>query len=372
VTRVVLFDWTAGGHRPIYVRRIVEALRTSAEVVLALPQTTLDAVEDLDVETLTLGDARPPLGGRLRRHGVLAAEAAHFRDAARRGNRALHLYADHVIMRLILERRFPARTSLLLYYPRAHYRAAVGTDLPLGDRAVAMTKELAVRVWRRRPDAQTIFTLDEAAACGWASRGGATARWLPEPPVPALPANERPLKRDGCVVYGALAARKGIGLLARAFTLEPTSVRLVLAGTPEKTYVPELERHAMAMAASGVDVELSARTHSELEGLRVLASASCALLPYPRHAGMSRVLLEACSVGTPVVADNFGLLGHLVRTHRLGLTVDCANPHALRDAALTLADPARSATYAENLEAFCSRFSPQRFREALSSGLDLV
>ena len=235
-----------------------------------------------------------------------------------------------------------------------------------------MAKELAVRVWRRRPDAQTVFTLDEAAACGWASRGGAPARWLPEPPVPELPATERPPKRSGCAVYGALAARKGIGLLARAFTLEPTSVSLVLAGTPEQAYVPELESHAMAMAASGVDVELRARTHSELEGLRVLASANCALLPYPRHAGMSRVLLEACSVGTPVVADNFGLLGHLVRTHRLGLTVDCANPHALRDAALILADPARSATYAEPLKAFCSRFSPQRFREALSSGLDLA
>jgi hypothetical protein len=69
----------------------------------------------------------------------------------------------------------------------------------------------------------------------------------------------------------------------------------------------------------GARVELRPRLHSEVEGLRALASARCALLPYHRHSGMSRVLLEACSAGTPVIADNFGLLGYLVRTHGPGI-----------------------------------------------------
>src|SRR5262249_12119095 len=129
MAKVLLFEWTAGGHRPIYVRRLVEALRPSADVVLAFPQTTLDAVGDLGVETLSLGDARPRLPGRLRRSAVLTEEAARFRRAARGMDHAVHLFADHILFRLIVEPMFPCRTSLVLYYPRAHYKAAYATDL---------------------------------------------------------------------------------------------------------------------------------------------------------------------------------------------------------------------------------------------------
>jgi Glycosyl transferases group 1 len=96
------------------------------------------------------------------------------------------------------------------------------------------------------------------------------------------------------------------------------------------------------------------------DGTYGLASANCAVLPYPHHAGMSRVLVQACSVGTPVVAHHFGLLGHLVRTHGLGLSVDCTDPRALREAVLTLADPTQPAAHAEALRAF-ARYTPDRF-----------
>ena len=371
MTKIALFDWTAGGHRPTYVRRLVDALQPSSQILLALPQETLDALDDIGVETFSLGEARPPLGRRLSRRSVLAEEAARFRETAGRADQALHLYADHVLVRLVMERRFPSPTSLLLYYPRAHYRAAFGAGLSMVDGAVALAKEWALRSWRRRPDAQAVFTLDEEAARRWALGRGAAAHWLPEPPVRSLATEERPRDRVGCVLYGALAARKGIDLLARAMTLERTPVRLVLAGSVEPSYLSELRGHAAAMASSGLEVDVRPHHHSELEGLRVLAGASCALLPYPQHSGMSRVLLEACSVGTPVVAHRYGLLGHLVSAHGLGLAVDCENPAALRTALITLADPARSAEYAESLETFAARFAPDRFRAALLSGLGL-
>jgi glycosyltransferase involved in cell wall biosynthesis len=302
---------------------------------------------------------------------VLAEEAARFRDAARLGDHALHLYADHVLVRLLAERSFPSPTSLIIYCPRAYYAAAYGTRLPAGDRSAAMAKEWALRAWRRRPDAHTVFTLDEEAARRWALHRGARAQWLPEPPVLPLAPEERASQRDGCVLYGALAGRKGLDLLTRALTLEPTRMRLVLAGEPADSYLPELEQHAAAMRDSGVAVDLRPHQHSEIDGLKLLASANCAVLPYPYHAGMSRVLVEACSVGTPVVVHHFGLLGHLVRTHRLGLSVDCTDARALRSAVLTLADPAQPAAHAEALRAFSARYAPDRFRAALLSGLGL-
>lgn len=371
MSRVVLFEWTAGGHRPIYVRRFVEALRPHCDLLLALPQATIDTLGDLGNKTLSLGEERPPLGSRLRRRSVLAKEASLFRSAASEGDHALHLYGDHVLVRLLAEPAFPCRTSLLLYYPRAHYRTAYGTRLSPGDRAVALAKDWAVRAWRRRADAEAVFTLDEEAARRWAVYRGARAHWLPEPPVPPLPSQDRPAQREGCVLYGSLTPRKGVDLLTRALTLEPTPVRLVLAGSVENAYLPLLERQSAAMAASGVDVELRARRHSEREGLRLLAQASCALLPYPRHAGMSRVLLEAASVGTPVIAHRFGLLSHLVRAHGLGLSIDCEDPRALRSAVLTMVEPGRCDAYAEGLAAFSRRFAPARFQSALLSGLGI-
>jgi hypothetical protein len=367
--RLVLFDWTAGGHRPLYVRKFVELLAPRLELVLALPRVTLDEVGDLGVETVSLGAARP-IGGRLRRAALLAEEASRFREAATRGDQALHLYADNVLPRLVRERPFPGRTSLLVYYPRAHYRA-LGTRLSPVDSVIAIAKERAVRAWRRREDAQAVFTLDEEAARRWAAVPGACAQWLPEPPVRDLPVEDRPLEREGCIIWGALARRKGIELLARALTLRPTPMRLVIAGRPAKDYVPELERTVKSMEMSGVVVELRTHDQSELDGLRALAGAACTVLPYPRHPGMSRVLVESCSVGTPVVAHHFGLLGHLVRAHGLGLSVDCHDPVALRSAVLRMSDPARQQDYAEALTAFSARFTPEAFRSAILIGLGL-
>jgi glycosyltransferase involved in cell wall biosynthesis len=342
----------------------------SADILLAFPKATLDAIGELDVDTLSLGDGRPPFGRWRHRRSVLAQEVEQLRQVASLADQTVHLYADHALLHLAAVAPLPGAISLVLYRPRTHYPTAYGAHLPPADRAVALAKEWAVRYWRRRPDAHAVFTLDEEAARRWGEAGGAPAHWLPEPPVATLPARQQTSDRRGCILYGALAPRKGINLLARALTIEPTRVRVVLAGRVEPPdYLSELKEHAAAMEAAGVDVELRARHHSELEGLRALAAARCALLPYPRHPGMSRVLVEACSVGTPVVADGFGLLGHLVRRHRLGLAVDCTDPGALREAVLSLADAERSASYSEPLARFAARFTPERFRAALLGGL---
>jgi hypothetical protein len=372
VAKVALFEWIAGGHRPIYVRRFVEALQPYADVILALPQATLDAVGDLGVDTISLGSGRPPYDGWLRGRSILRQEVEQLRHVSSLADQAVHLYADQALFHLATAPRLPGAINLVLYTPRAHYEDAYGTRLSQADRAIALAREWAVRRWRRRPDANAVFALDEEAARRWATRSGAPAHWLPEPPILGLPAEDRTAERDGCVLYGQLAARKGIDLVARALTIERTRVRVVLAGSIDDGYLPELERHAAVIEAAGGEIEVRAWRHSELEGLRALASARCALLPYPKHPGMSRVLVESCSVGTPVIAHDFGLLGHLVRRHRLGLAVDCTDPNALREAVLLLTEAERSVSYTEHLARFAARFERERFRDALLGGLRIA
>jgi glycosyltransferase involved in cell wall biosynthesis len=372
--RIVLFDWVSGGHHPLYLRCFAEALEPSFDVFLAAPEESIRELADLGVELISLGDARPappPMrSASWALRGLAAAEVARMASTAAsvRADHLVHVYADAILPRLVISRRLPVPLTIVLFYSRAHYPSVFRTHLSSRDRLLAGAKERLVDAWRRRSDSNAVLSLDEEAVKRWAPRRGAPALWLPEPPVAELGEQEPRARtnRSGCIVYGALAERKGIDLLTRAVTLATTPLHVTLAGWTSPEFRPQIEQYASAMRASGATVDLQARSHSELEGLRALAAAKCAVLPYPCHDGMSRVLLEAATVGTPVIVHDRGLLGHLVRRYRLGIAVDCTDPRALRDAILDLTrTSSRADDYVTALARFSARFSRPRFERAL-------
>jgi len=338
---------------------------------VAVPDSVMAELTDLQAEMIPLGrsraaiDENDPLRTRriARRELKLLADASNHSAA----DHVLHLYADAVLPLLVTTPSRGTRLTALLFYPRAHYRDAFGAHLRFGERVRAAAKEAAVTGWRRRRDAHAVMTLDEEAARRWNAKRGAPAYWVPEPTIGSAPLPAQATPRSGCILYGALAARKGIDLLARAIASEPTPIRVTVAGEPDPGFVPRLRELLMQMSGGGASVELRDRRHTEAEGLQALASARCAVLPYPRHDGMSRVLVEACSVGTPVIVHDYGLLAHLVRRHGLGLVVDCTDTRALRRALIELTMNAdATARYAPALSGFAARFSRERFAEAVS------
>ena len=356
----------------MYLRRFAEAFAQVADVVVAASDPTLEQLQGRDARTIALGEPRPPIGGALRLadRATMKREVALLEQVEReaRADHLLHLHADAVLPRLVLHRPFKTPVSVLLFYPRAHYPQAFNTPLTRAEHAKAIAKEAVVAAWRRRRDAHALITLDEEAARRWGGGPGAPAYWAPEPPVPHLDAPQSGAERDGCVLYGALAERKGIDLLANAVALNGRPLHIKIAGEPSPDFLPELERHIERMRRSGAEVDLRPRRHGELEGLRTLASGRCAVLPYPRHDGMSRVLVEACSVGTPLIVHSRGLLGHLVRRYGLGVAVDCTDPHALRAAIFEFAgDRDVTSVYSDALARFASRFSAERFQAAVTA-----
>jgi glycosyltransferase involved in cell wall biosynthesis len=276
----------------------------------------------------------------------------------------VHLYADPVIRRLVRRPVLSTPTTLCLFFPRAHYPRIYNTRLGLRELARARFLEYLVSRWRQRPDAHALFTLDEHAIPGWSARRGARSYWLPEPPIPSLSVDTDG-ERDGCVLYGTLAARKGIDLVAAAVALAPSNLKIVFAGEVEPDFREPLESYTAAMQQAAATVELRARRHSEGEGLQALASARTVLLPYRKHYTGSRVLLEAATVGTPVIAHGDGLLGDLVRRHELGLAVDCTDPGAFREALLWMTEADRSPEYGEALGRWAARYSFDRFQQAV-------
>jgi glycosyltransferase involved in cell wall biosynthesis len=374
--RIVLFDWVSGGHHPLYLRRFAEVLGPSFEVFVAAPDESIEELADLGAELISLGDPRPappPMrSASWALRGVAAAEVARMASIAAsvRADHLVHLYADAILPRLVISRRLPAPLTIVLFYfyLRAHYPSVFHTELSSRERILAGAKERLVHAWRLRRDSNAVLSLDEEAVRRWAPSRGAPARWLPEPPVAELGEQEPQARtsRSGCIVYGALAERKGIDLLTRAVTLATTPLHVTLAGWTTPEFRPRLEQYASAMRASGATVDLQARSHSELEGLRALVAAKCAVLPYPCHHGMSRVLVEAATVGTPVIVHDRGLLGHLVRRYGLGIAVDCTDAQALRDAILDLTGTSsRADDYVTALARFSARFSSARFERAL-------
>jgi glycosyltransferase involved in cell wall biosynthesis len=374
--RILLFDWVTAGHREVYIRALVAALRP-AVAVLAVPDALAERLGDLDAEILLLGAERPSideshhLSRAKRRLG--RAEVALFRRAARvsRADQALHLHADPVVRTLTMEPRFDVPMSLLIFRPRAHYPALFGSSLTVRERIAARAFDAMVGHWRNRHDAKAVLTLDEYAAQIWErSAARAPAHWLPEPAVAVHPSGTP--QRDGCAIFGALAERKGIDLVSRALTLRRTDMRVVLAGATEPSFRDTLHGYADRMRTAGAIVDIRDHWHSEADKMRVFASARCAIVPYPRHFGMSRVLVEAASVGTPVVAHDFGLVGHLVRRHGIGVAVDCTQAELLRETIHAFGESRDAkATFRTALGEFAARYTPEAFRRALVAALGI-
>jgi hypothetical protein len=377
--KILLFDWTADGHHPAYVRSFAGALAPRAEIVVAAPDGMSEELGDLPAEVVRLGQARPPTDFTRRlapqNRSLGEEEVERFAEAVSRvrPGRAVHLYADPVIRRLVKRPDLGVPTTLCVFFPRAHYPAAYGSPLSARERAQAAFKEYLIARWRRRRDAHALMSLDEEAVRRWSSRRGAPAFWLPEPPVEVPLELPAPRERSGCVLFGALARRKGIDLLAQAVTLEPSSLKVLLAGAVESGFEVPLRQHVSRMERAGARVELRTGRLSVEAGMRALGEGRCAVLPYPRHFGMSRVLLEAAAAGTPTVVHDHGLLGHLVRKHGLGASVDCTDARALRRALHRYADdPDAVAAHAEALARFVAHYSDATFEQAVRAPFGLA
>jgi glycosyltransferase involved in cell wall biosynthesis len=325
-------------------------------------------------EPFPLESAFPPIDTRRRfsreRRAALRAEVDLLLQATRTAqpDHTVHLFAD-TALRTLVRRPIGAPLSVLLFRPRGHIPASNAAD-PRREAVLGLAYDVILQAWRRRPDAHAVLTLDPLAARAWSRRRGAPVYAIPEP-APAVPL-PKPRPREGIVLFGALSARKGFHFLVEALEHDGHGVKLVLAGAAAPSFASSLESVETRLRAAGVDVELRIWYHGETEFLEVLAGARAAVLPYVGHVGMSRVLVEAASVGTPVVAHAEGLLGYLVKTRGLGIAVDCRDAAALAAAVREISDPDVAGRYAGALQRFAAEHSAEHFAAAVCEPFDAI
>lgn len=201
------------------------------------------------------------------------------------------------------------------------------------------------------------------------ARSGGTAHLKPRPPAgarppdlratrsgrPPAPTAPRQVRGDDLRPHGCA---QGVDRIAAALSTGAKGLKLQIVGSGPPEHAEQIRKDVSELRGAGVDVTRSQHTPYD-DALRMVGSARCVILSFGMVPAASRVLLEAATMGTPVVAPDWGLVGHLVRSNGLGLVVDPADPRAIREAILRLCDDA----------ALGASFEPDaRLRRALRMG----
>ena len=289
----------------------------------------------------------------------------------------LFLELDHLTLPLALGLPMGSGRAVsgILFRPSVHYRPAGGS---VAERLRDLRKAWLYRLMLRRETVRRVHTLDDGfpAYARATYRGGEKVTALvdpafppvtPTPPDGAL-AGLLPDGRRAFVLFGVLSERKGVLALVRALALlaPATAARtaVIVAGEVEQAIAQELGDALRALAA----VRPSLWLHLEPRFLRageiaaLVDRADVVLAPYQRFVGSSGVLMWAASRGRPVIAQDYGLVGRLVREHGLGLTADTTDPSALARAITAAVDhPVGGLADHDRLAGFAAGLTPEAF-----------
>ena len=386
--RVLVFEPDAEGHSQEWLHHLIEfaaADRTRPAISIAAPPSICRALAlACPAEILGRVELRPlserELGWCTDRRLSVAAFARwwtmrrHLRDSG--ADRGFFLSIDLLALPLALGLGAGGRSlSGILFRPSVHYGSFGSHHRGLGERLRDLRKTILYRLMLRNPALGRVLSLDPffpAHAAAYAN--GHKVEPLPDPAHPAVAAaagsdnGMLPRDRIGFLLFGYLTERKGplvvLDALERLPPLVAGRVAVLMAGRVDPALRARIEERQRRLASLRPKLWLAVDDRrlgdQELEGL--VRRSDVVLAPYQRFVGSSGVLLWAARAGRPVLAQQYGLVGHLTREHRLGLAVDSSDPAAVA-AAITQMAQLGPSTFIDlaSATAFAASQTPQRF-----------
>ncbi len=291
----------------------------------------------------------------------------------------LFLEFDHLSLPLALGLNGGGRPlSGILFRPSVHY-GEIGPYRPTGrERLRDLRKQLLYRFVLRNPGVAAMLTLDPYFVTH-ARRAYANGIKVAEAPDPAFPLPEPaagvaapwadiPEERRLLVLFGELTERKGLPTLLDSLLLLPAGdaerLAVIVAGRIDARLTPEVEARAVRLARERPQLWLRFENRRLPAGeLAALLRRCCMVLaPYQRFVGSSGIVLWAAGAEKPVLCQDYGLLGRLVRDHGLGVVTDSTDPSALAACLREIARgtlPPTPDTRA--MGALCAARTPERF-----------
>ena len=210
---------------------------------------------------------------------------------------------------------------------------------------------------------RTLNVPEEKIIVGW-WLAGMPADLAANPPATAPAPEGVPL----FVCAGQLIPRKGTDLLIRALAVYRRRfgpcVLWIIGDGPEREYLVQLSRR---LGVEDAVIFLGTVDHQALKG----AFQACQALVFPTlQEYIGRVVVEALSVGTPVVASPMtGAVGTILHDGVNGIVVDPRDASALAEAMHQAADPETSRALREGVRLSNAALRPEAAAEVVLSAV---
>jgi glycosyltransferase involved in cell wall biosynthesis len=263
-----------------------------------------------------------------------------------------------------------------------HYRLLGEYSPSIGEYVRDFRKVVLYRLMLLNPALKAVYSLDpffpEFARRHYSN--GAKVQPLRDPAHPNvsvlrgdhLIADRMPRDRINFLLFGYLSERKGtLALLDALRELAPDSgarVGVMLAGRIDPSIRAAVEERIAVLARERPDLWIGREDRrlsaGELEAL--VQRANVLLAPYQRFVGSSGVLMWAARAGKPLLTQDFGMMGAIVRELGLGVAIDTMRPRAIADAIADMAERGPRQTFDRRAAIeFSAAHTPHAFASAI-------
>lgn len=258
----------------------------------------------------------------------------------------LLMYSDYFQLPVCIGKKSPCPFSAIYFRPTFHYHRFQNFSPTLTQRFVSWRKAVLLKQFLKTPMLRELYCLDPEVVNYVRERFSTQAKishladsfcMLRGSQSRASEVrDELGIEPDRIIfcLLGVLDSRKGTRQLLQSVQyLKPElgrKVCILLLG-----YVPEHESAAIETLAkevngvSSVQVIIRNQYIEATEVQHYYAMSDVILTTYQNHMGSSSALIRAALERKPVLSSDFGLMGHLVRTRKLGYVCDSTSPQSI-------------------------------------------
>ncbi|MCU0568764.1 MAG: glycosyltransferase [Oculatellaceae cyanobacterium Prado106] len=379
-SNILLFDLSIQGHHPTYIRYLIQDWRLHATsqslYIVVSPQFLEHHVDVVDLaaadesihfvaiasESAAQLKPRNSAWNRMIRAFQEWQLLCHYAQKLK-ASHGLVLYFDTCQIPFVYGQKPPCPISGIYFKPSFHYpqftlervskssSTVVPARLTWQERGQHWREKLLLKQVLQRSQLHTLFSLDPFVRSFMNSiytRNSqiATGKMVDlADPVQITAGSEADIHslrqrlaiapgRQVFLLFGALNGRKGVYQLLDAIALLPPhlseKICLLLVGQANPQNQVKIQNQIEKLRqSSAVQIITHPVYIPESEVPLYFQLTDIVLAPYPKHVGMSGILIWAAAAQKPVLSSSYGLMGELVRRYRLGLTVNAMEPEAI-------------------------------------------
>lgn len=357
---LMIFDLEFKGHHVNYIRHIVSDWHSSRQndllSIVVSPnflkqhpavvgfahksggKIKFISISDVEKEDLLKAGKATRIVQRLKEWSLFCKYAKHVS-----ADHCLVMYIDKLQLPIALGLRPPCQFSGIYFQPSFHYTyfqpKFSERELFVASYSLkSLFKELRDFVFLAQvnynPQFKNLFVLDPYAVAPIKKKfKNFGCLHLPDPveslSINSFPDKDKLLEKNKItfLIFGYLDERKGISKFLDALEILPieicAKIRLLLVGELDASLKENIPNRLKAIAATkSITFLTDFKFVSEKQIQSYFDVSDVVLALYQNHLGMSGILLHAAMMKKPVLSQDYGLMGKLVREYDLGITVD--------------------------------------------------